>query len=343
MKTSKNKCLVPAILLTFVGVLLIGVVIVAGILFFNEKVLMVPSVEFPEIQDAVDAAVEGDIILVKPKEDGTPYEENVEINTDNIKLIGVGKEKPVIDGETQGPDGITLIDISGVVVKNFIVRDFSNLGILLENSNGNMFKGNNVNNNAAGILVEGSNGNMFKKNTVNDHDVEGISLENSSDNMFKGNNVNDNLDGILLESSNDNMFKKNTSFHNAQAGIFLSNSSGNMFKGNTSNDNDEDGISLAGSDGNFFKGNIANDNGFDNDFNGFHVADSDGNMFTGNNANNNDFDGILLEDDTNDNDVFGNRAFGNGNLDIEDLNVTSPLNNFKGNKCGLSVPGEICD
>ena len=43
--------------------------------------------------------------------------------------------------------------------------------------------------------------------------------------------------------------------------------------------------------------------------------------------------------DSNDNDVFFNRAFGNGNFDIEDQNA----NNFKGNKCDTSDPSGICN
>ena len=53
-------------------------------------------------------------------------------------------------------------------------------------------------------------------------------------------------------------------------------------------------------------------------------------------------DGILLSADSNDNDVFFNRAFGN-TVDINDQNITPPLNNFKGNKCDTSDPAGICN
>ena len=133
LKTSKDKCLVPAILLTFFGVLFIGIVIVAGILFFNEKTLVVPSDDFPTISAAVTAADQGDIILVKEKEDGTPYEENVMIDKEKIKLIGIGKVKPVLDGMNVLSEGITLTNTSGgVLVKNFIVKNFTNNGILVD-------------------------------------------------------------------------------------------------------------------------------------------------------------------------------------------------------------------
>ncbi len=298
MKTSKDKFSITALLLTFVGVLFVGVVIVAGILFFNAKTLMVPSVEFPTISDAVTAAVPGDIILVKAKEDGTPYEENVEIigeDKKNIKLIGIGKEKPILDGDVVGGTGITITNTSGVLVKNFMIQKFVDpivgFGIILNNSNSNMIKGNNINENGSdGILLISSPTNMIKGNNVNENGGDGIFLSASPTNMIKGNNVKNNF------------------------GIILSESDSNTIKGNTSNDNGNDGISLFSSDNNILKGNTANNNGND---------------------------GLFLSSNSNDNDVFFNRTFDNVTFDIEDLNVTPPLNNFKGNKCGTSSGANV--
>ncbi|MEW9500984.1 NosD domain-containing protein [Jeotgalibacillus marinus] len=276
MKTSKDKCLVSILLLTF-GLLFVGVVIVGGILFFNEKILMVPTDEFPTISSAVDMAVEGDIILVKTKEDGTPYEENVDINTDNIKLIGIGKVKPVIDGDVVGGIGINLTDRSGVLVQNFSIQNFSGSGFFLSSSNSNMIKGNDV-------------------NRSGDFGIRLLSSSNS--NMIKGNSVNGNQQGIVLDSSNRN-----------------------TLKGNNVNRNMFNGISLDSSDENLLKGN--------------NVKDTPS------------FNGISLDDNSNDNDVFFNRAFGNGNgnttFDINDQNITVPLNNFKENKCDISNKPNICN
>ena len=83
LKTS--KCLVTTVLLTFLWVLFIGVVIVVGVFFFNEKTIVVPDDELT-IQDAVDAADPGDIILVKAS--GGLYNEKVTIGKENIKRLG---------------------------------------------------------------------------------------------------------------------------------------------------------------------------------------------------------------------------------------------------------------
>ena len=112
---------------------------------------------------------------------------------------------------------------------------------------------------------------------------------------------------------------------------------------NTSNGNGMQGIDLFGSNNNIIRGNIVKEN-----VNGIEIAgNSDSNMIKGNTANDNSNDGIFLDATSNDNDVFFNRAFGNGDwvltFDIEDLNVTPPLNIFKENKCGSSSPLGICN
>ncbi|MEW9502585.1 hypothetical protein [Jeotgalibacillus marinus] len=99
-----------------------------GVLVFNGKTLMVPD-EFPTISDAVTEANPADIILVKAKGNGDPYTEEVTISKENIKLIGIGKVTPVIDGGIIGSIGITIMDTSGVLVKNFIVQNFDDVGL----------------------------------------------------------------------------------------------------------------------------------------------------------------------------------------------------------------------
>jgi hypothetical protein len=73
--------------------------------------LVVPSDDYPTIQSAVDAAVEGDTVLVLP---GT-YEENVVIEgKTGIRILGKGK--PTIDanlGEAFDASGCDFLEISG--------------------------------------------------------------------------------------------------------------------------------------------------------------------------------------------------------------------------------------
>ncbi|MEW9502975.1 right-handed parallel beta-helix repeat-containing protein [Jeotgalibacillus marinus] len=218
MKTSKNKGLVTAILLTFVGVLFLGIVTVLVFLFFNEKTIVVPD-DADTIQEAVNGANPGDIIVVKAS--GGPYE-GVTINTEDIKLIGIGKKKPVLDGNNVDPNGITIMNTSGVRVKNFIIQNFTITGISVSNSDGNMVKGNICNGSIDGIFVGDSNSNMIIGNTCSDNSI-GIELDNSDTNLVQGNTVNGNSNGIVLQDDSGN----------------------NTIKGNTANDNDLDGITLS--------------------------------------------------------------------------------------------------
>ena len=194
-----------AILLIFVGVLFLGVLIVLGILFLNEKTIVVPD-DFLTIQKAVDDADPGDIILVKAT--GGPYTENVTITTEDIKLIGIGKEKTILDGETSDSN----------VMKGNIVNENGTHGISLSESNSNMMKGNKFNeNNTDGILLIRSVSNTMKGNTVNDNGDDGIQLFHlSNNNIIKGNTVNDNVgDGVTFSAdSNDNDVFFNRAFGN---------------------------------------------------------------------------------------------------------------------------------
>jgi len=395
VKKNKDKFPIIALVLTLVGVFFIGVIIVTGIIFFNEKTIVVPNDE-PTIQDAVDAANPGDIILVK--ESGGPYEENVVIDKEKIKLIGIGKEKPVLDGAIIGGDGITLTSTSGVLVKNFIVQNFDDLGIFLDSSDNNLIKGNTVNENGTealvgvGIALNASNKNMIKGNTTNENGTEafggfgirletstnnriksnianengteaenglGIRLVSSTNNQIKGNTANENGTeaengglGIALNASNDNMIKSNTANENgteantAGLGIALNASNNNMIKGNTTNENGTEalagfGIRLETSTNNQIKSNATNENGTEA-FLGLGiqlVSSSTNNLLKSNIANENNDDGIFLDQLSTGNDVFFNRAFGNENLDINDLDT----NNFNGNKCDTSFPLGICN
>ena len=330
MKTSKDKFSITALLLTLVGVLFIGIVIVAGIILFNEKTIVVPSDGITTIQQGVDAADPGDIILVKAS--GGPYNEEVTIDKEKIKLIGIGKVKPVIDGTglDDGSNGITIDSTSGVLVKNFRIQKFPS----------GLFGG------GIGILLDASAQNIIKGNSINENEGIGIAVVlASAQNIIKGNTVNGNgIEGIFIFQSNRNTLKGNTVNNNTFEGIELNDSNSNMITRNTVNDNDRQGIELNDSNSNMIKGNTVQGNGFlvVSDGDGISLNDSNSNMIKGNNVKENSEDGIFLSVNSNDNDVFFNRAFGNGVFpffDIENLGT----NNFKGNKCDTSNQPNICN
>ncbi|MEI5908169.1 right-handed parallel beta-helix repeat-containing protein [Bacillus spongiae] len=293
---------------------------IIGIVILNEKTIVVPN-DVETISDAMNIARDGDIILVKTNEDGTPYNEAVTIEENNIKLIGVGKEKPVLDGTGCLTRGISLSGKSGVVVEGFKIQNFSAEGILLENTTSNMIKKNTVSENGDdGIDLDDSLKNLIERNTVIENESDGIDLDGSIRNIIKGNIVTSNngtedSDGIELDSSDSNMIIENTISDSGSDGIDFNNSKNNIIKRNIITDNMDDGID------------------FDN---------SDDNVIARNTINMNEDFGILFRNLTNGNNVLFNRVFDN-DLGINDLNIVPPLNNFIGNQCDTSNPDGLCN
>jgi plastocyanin len=97
----------------------------------------VPDVH-PTIQNAVDAADPGDLILIGPAP-ATPenmaadgravYREQVDVSTPYITIRGTDRNAVIIDGEHQRPIGINISGADGVVVENLTVRNVTGNGI----------------------------------------------------------------------------------------------------------------------------------------------------------------------------------------------------------------------
>ncbi|MGI9579095.1 MAG: right-handed parallel beta-helix repeat-containing protein [Microthrixaceae bacterium] len=76
------------------------------------------------IQEAVDAAEEGDVILIS---EGT-YNEAVDVTTPNITIRGVDRNNVILDGEFELENGIRILDTDGVVVENMTARNYTGNG-----------------------------------------------------------------------------------------------------------------------------------------------------------------------------------------------------------------------
>ncbi|HYI62979.1 MAG TPA: right-handed parallel beta-helix repeat-containing protein [Acidimicrobiales bacterium] len=88
------------------------------------------TIEVPEdhgtIQGAVDAAGEGDLILVAP---GT-YEEAVQVprGKDGITIRGLDRQGVVLDGEFTRANGIQVVRANGVVIENMTAQNYTKNG-----------------------------------------------------------------------------------------------------------------------------------------------------------------------------------------------------------------------
>ncbi|MBD35917.1 MAG: hypothetical protein CL512_04035 [Actinobacteria bacterium] len=85
--------------------------------------LRVPD-DYDTIQDAVDDALPGDLILIAP---GTYYE-SVIVETDDLVIRGLDRNEVIIDGEHERPNGFIVFS-NGVAIENLTVHSHTSNGV----------------------------------------------------------------------------------------------------------------------------------------------------------------------------------------------------------------------
>ncbi|RLF52683.1 MAG: hypothetical protein DRN19_00515 [Thermoplasmata archaeon] len=207
-----------------IGVI-IGIVSIAGNAHAN--VLYVgPWEEYTSIQDAIDNATDGDIIIVK---DGIYYE-NIKVDKRLILRSEKGPDNCIIDGRgktvvTLNADGIT---IEGFTIRNATKREWTRSAGIRVLSNSNNIGYNKILKNEVGIKLKSSN-NIIAHNNISSVQ-DGISLLSSFNNSIAHNNISGNWYGIKLESSSNNIITHNKI---PSGSISLESSSGNIVTNNT--------------------------------------------------------------------------------------------------------------
>lgn len=228
------------------------------------------------IQDAVDSASPGDVILVA---NGT-YREEVTISTSNIRIIARG-DKVFLDGGNTLHTAFQLSSVTGVEINGFRISNYTERGIELSASNFNFITHNIIRKiREDGILLgANSNGNLVLNNIIRKtggttDDDSGIQLEfPNRGNWIVNNTVSDNfLFGIQADSINPNSIINNQVINNNFTGIRIE-SSLNILEKNTVKKNKLNGLVLENDDNfifrNLFKDNTPNnivDNGTDNNY-----------------------------------------------------------------------------
>jgi Right handed beta helix region len=89
-----------------------------------EDVLFVPA-EYRTIQDAVDDAEPGDLVLLSPGF----YEESVEVETDDLVIRGLDRNEVILDGGFDLANGI-IVEADGVAIENVTARNFTANGFI---------------------------------------------------------------------------------------------------------------------------------------------------------------------------------------------------------------------
>lgn len=254
---------------------------------------------FNRIQDAIDAAEEGDTIRVW---EGIYYE-NLIINR-TLGLIGNGSTTTIIDGGGEGD--VVRITADRCTISGFWVRnsgsEWWNAGILME-SDHNSIRNNRISDTLYGISLMESNFNVIEDNTCTGNDYRGISLSIARENTIDGNNCS----------------------HNGQYGIDLYfQCDDNILRNNTVTYNDLQGIHLKGN------GNLLEGNTFSHNYGGIWISSSDRNIIVSNTCSFNTDHGISVDWECEENVLQDNTCSGNGYGGIS-LSESADLNEIAGN------------
>ena len=235
--------------------------------------------EGDSIQEAVNNALPGDEIIVKP---GT-YTENINVTTDNlvIRSESGNPEDTVIEAYSPTEDVFT-IHANNATFKGFTVtgagancsalslyrckncliasNKFLNnyQGVYLDFSLNNKIMNNKVLNGDRGIVAEKSNYNSISRNKVSKCGY-GIHLLNSKEDTVSNNTVLESKNYcILLLSSNSNTVSGNTA-SDGKRGIHFGNSDSNTLSNNTITSNEVLGLFVCPrSDNNLIYNNLFN-------------------------------------------------------------------------------------
>jgi len=228
------------------------------------------------IQAAVNNAVMGDVIIVKPGN----YDENIKVTIHNI----------VIKSESGNP------------ANTIITANDPNLDVFTVESNKvtiNGFKIMGVGLNHSGIYMNQCKNCTVENNRFLDNS-NGIYLKNSENNLILDNLVGKSDHGIIIEQSNYNTISGNRASKN-RYGIYLPNSNKNILVNNTLSENKDYGILLSTAVSNTLSGNEAFDNG-----RGIHFGNSDENTISNNKIYSNKVYGLFICPRSDKNLVFNN-------------------------------------
>ena len=192
--------------------------------------------DYTQIQDAIDNAVDGDIIYVQ---DGIYFETLV--ISKSISLIGSSPDKTIIFFNESNNDENNVILINADKCK---IEEFKIINA-------------NVSLDFIGVNVNSSNNSISNNSILNFK--QGIYLkQNTSDNIISWNNISNGLYGIVLDYSYKNTLSSNNISGSSKYGIYLYfGSEANIISWNTISDN-EYAISIKGTCNSIFGNKIIN-------------------------------------------------------------------------------------
>ncbi|REK74446.1 right-handed parallel beta-helix repeat-containing protein [Paenibacillus paeoniae] len=262
------------------------------------------------IQDAVDLANEGDVILVHR---GT-YHESVRLhgNKNNLRIVAKHKHRVILDGKHGLPEAFVLDSIAGVEIAGFRIKNYVTGGIRILNGKSHRILENQISEmsgvrgdiRAFGIFVNHSEGNLLMKNKI-----ERIGRAEAGN-------------GIQIDDSIGTWVLRNKLLNNYLHGVEVALGFHNAIAGNQISGNKREGIMISGSDNNLFLDNKLKRNGENGLF-----ARSTNNYMIGSDIKDNRLNGLQLTFNYNmafNNKIKNNRQSG--------LSILSDFNDIQQNK-----------
>jgi len=235
--------------------------------------------DYTGVQDAINAAEDGDTILVN---EGVYYE-NVVVNK-TISLIGCGMENTTIDGGSA--DDVVRIVADWVNVSGFSLTnsDYWKAGIMIVADNNTITDTNCSNNRRAGIRIKSCENNTIMDNICRGNIDYGVGLTLSNNNLIQNNICHDEEVGVMLFYSPNNTVIENTC-KNVSFGIRIDSEGGNIISSNICNFNVYTGLYMIQyCHNNTIAGNTFNNNGW----RGAYIERSNNNLIDGNTLLHND-------------------------------------------------------
>ncbi|MDD4650925.1 MAG: NosD domain-containing protein [Methanothrix sp.] len=180
---------------------------------------------YQNIQQAVNAASNGDTIYLKPGE----YKEEVVLNKSLSLMPLIGETGPIVLKGDGLEAGIT-ITADGCSLQGITIQDFSGPAIYIQ-SNKNTIKENVLKKSNPTILVRGSNENVIAKNTMTDSQGAVAIWENATNNAVSENDIVGCNVSIVIREATKNRIAGNK-ISDAYWGLWLDHAEGCQIESN---------------------------------------------------------------------------------------------------------------
>jgi nitrous oxidase accessory protein len=188
------------------------------------------SADYETIGDALDAAQNGDHIIVRS---GLYQEQNLIIDK-TLTLVGEEAATTIVQGD--GSQKLCIIRADEVMISNFTFTGGGGeiIGSNIDISANNCIISHNIitNNDDVGISIHHSSDVIIKNNVITFCPFAGIrNYENTDSNIMKNNQIDECISGIYVHDSMNQLIQDNT-ISNCSKGIYLEECQNNNVKYN---------------------------------------------------------------------------------------------------------------